>query len=236
MTVKTKTEELPEAEAEAPEEPEAAKEPEAPAAEEPEAEAAAEPEVAEAAKGWRRRISPGRAISGALVAALAVLAVLGCWQWRSLAGERAERAAVERAADRFGTRFLSYDHRDVDAAKNAVTSLITGDFAESYRTQFEAGVVPSIKQLEARSTARVRSVYVGEINGNLAAAVVIVDSEMHTKAWTKWTTATHLDLKLIKQRGHWLVTDMTSAGALDEKMVDPSGKPITAEQQPAATK
>ncbi|WP_157963898.1 hypothetical protein [Actinocorallia populi] len=176
-----------------------------------------------------------RRIAGwAPVLALTALAAVGCWQWRAHAAAEDRRQEVDSAAAEFGRLFLTYDHRDVTASRKAVSRLITGDFADSYRTQFDSGVAPTITRLEAASTAEVRAVYLGEINGDLASAVVVVDSEMRSKVGTKWTTASHLSLKLIEKDGAWLVSDLASAGALEEKMVDPEGNPVSAGRRDTA--
>lgn len=167
--------------------------------------------------------------------ALGVLVLAACvatagMQWRAAdeaAQREADREAVRDRAGRFGQALLSYDHTNLQAARNTVLSLASDDFAKTYDVAFTGGLEGVITKLKASAKATVRGVYLGEIDaeGASAKAVVVMDSEVRSSAGTRRVLGSYLDMRLARQRGTWRITEVTSIGAVNESMTDPKGKP-----------
>ncbi|MDL4814297.1 hypothetical protein [Actinomadura opuntiae] len=189
---------------------------------------------------WGRRAV--RVLTGQTAAKVLVVAVLlasvvtAVLQWHRADKADAredERRRVGDSAGRFGRALLSYDHTKLQAARNRVLSLASDDFAKTYDQAFTGGLEGIITKLKADASATVRTVYVGDVDGGNARAVVVMDSEVHSTAGTRSVLGSYLDMKLTRSRGAWKVTEVTSIGAANESMTDPDGKQQTAPVQPA---
>lgn len=201
--------------------------------------AAAEAGAAENRPPWRRRML--RLVTRQVAARLLVVAVLIAsivtaglqWHRADEADARAdERRQVGASAGRFGQALLSYDHTRLQAARNRVLSLASDDFAKTYDQAFTGGLEGIITKLKADASATVRTVYVGDVDGSNARAVVVMDSEVHSTAGTRSVLGSYLDMKLARSHGGWKVTEVTSVGAANESMTDPDGRQQTTPAQP----
>jgi Mce-associated membrane protein len=172
-----------------------------------------------------------------LAAALVLVSGVALVEWRQqhdLAAERATRIEVAARSSEFGEALLSYDFHQPQQAKQRVLRLTTGDFARYYTNAFDNGGLGGvITNLQATATATVRAVYVGDVNGNLASSIVVVDSEITSKAGVRKVTGSHLEANLIRTDGRWLISEVTSIGATDETMTGPDGKPVPPTPTPA---
>lgn len=170
-----------------------------------------------------------------LAVALVIVAGLAVLEWRSgsdLSAEKSARRAVATRSGAFGKALMTYDYRNMPQARDAVLRLTAGTFTDMYKGQFDAAVAPAATREQAVSTASVTGVFVGDVDGDTAAAIVVVDSQVRSPAGTKKTTGTHLELKLTRQGGRWKVTTVTPLGALSEQAYDPGGKPIQPPKKP----
>jgi Mce-associated membrane protein len=189
---------------------------------------AEKPEPSEKAKARKRRL-PGRATLGKAALALVLAASVGTaglqWNQAHQSAEREhDRRAVRASAGEFGQALLSYDHRNLQAARNRVLSLSSEDFAKTYDVAFTGGLESVITRLKASATATVRTVYLGDIDASSARAIVVLDSEVRSSAGTRRVLGSHLDMRLARKGEGWRVTEVTSIGAADETMTDPQGK------------
>ncbi|MFC5751443.1 hypothetical protein [Actinomadura rugatobispora] len=180
-------------------------------------------------RGGRRARLPGRATLTRAVFALVLLAsvVTAGLQWHQAdqaATVEGDRRDVRARAGEFGQALLSYDHRNLQAARNRVLSLASEDFAKTYDVAFTGGLESVITRLKADATATVRSVYLGDIDDSTARAIVVMDSEVRSSAGTRRVLGSHLDMRLVRKGERWRVTEVTSVGAADESMTDPNGK------------
>ncbi|HEU5029940.1 MAG TPA: hypothetical protein VFV01_33855 [Spirillospora sp.] len=188
-----------------------------------------------------RRVRIVRLLTGQVAAKLLVVAVLIAsivtaglqWHRADKADTREDvRRQVGDSAGRFGQALLSYDHTRLQAARNRVLSLASDDFAKTYDQAFTGGLEGIITKLKADASATVRTVYVGDVDGSNARAVVVMDSEVHSTAGTRSVLGSYLDMKLARSHGAWKVTEVTSIGAANESMTDPDGKQQTTPTQP----
>ncbi|WP_214411126.1 hypothetical protein [Sphaerisporangium fuscum] len=174
----------------------------------------------------------GRArAAGALgVVAFTAVTAAGVLQWREASGlsrERATRLAVSSAAARFGRLLLTYDYRDLRRARQDVLALSTGDFLSTYDQAFVGGALQNvIVKLKAVSTASVGEVYVGDVDGARADALVPVDQQVTSDVGTRRVTGTYLRLKLLLDRGSWKVDQVVTLGAADEQVTGKDGTPV----------
>ncbi|RAY12389.1 hypothetical protein DPM19_24890 [Actinomadura craniellae] len=189
-----------------------------------------EPEKAEREEhdSSRRRVLSGATLlKAALPVALVASVVTAGLQWYQAdqaAQREADRQAVRARAGEFGRALLSYDHRNLQAARNRVLSLASDDFAKTYDAAFTGGLEGVIARLKADATATVRTVYLGDIEGSTARAIVVMDSEVRSSAGTRRVLGSHLDMRLIRTGERWRITEVTSIGAANETMVDGDGK------------
>ena len=140
-----------------------------------------------------------------------------------------ERRAVAAAASTFASALLSYDADDLDVARERVTALATPAFAEEYTDAFEGGLRTVIDELDAVSTATVRDVFVSEVSGSSARAVVVIDASVTSAAGVRDLTGSYLQIELQKVEDRWLVSAASAVGAEDESI---TGSPTTSTTAP----
>ena len=179
----------------------------------PSVEVATEPLAA--GGGWRERAPR------ALVVLLLLIAVtVAVVQWRHAheLGDRAHaRRRVATVAGEFGESLLSYNYQHLADAQKRLFRNGTKRFAQEYSGAFAGGLEAAITGLQATSTASVRDVYVTDVVGRSARAVVTLDSEVRSSAATRRTVSSYLDMGLVLQKGRWKVDTVISVASLDEK-------------------
>ncbi|MEU9021290.1 hypothetical protein [Actinomadura sp. NPDC048394] len=205
-------------------------------AEETEADEAAAPEGRAGRRGRIAGLLTGQVAARLLVVAVLIASIVTAglqWHRADKADTREDvRRQVGDSAGRFGQALLSYDHTRLQAARNRVLSLASDDFAKTYDQAFTGGLEGIITKLKADASATVRTVYIGDVDGSNARAVVVMDSEVHSTAGTRSVLGSYLDMKLARSHGTWKVTEVTSIGAANESMTDPDGKQQTTPTQP----
>ena len=184
-----------------------------------------EPEVADVPTRRRR----GPVLVGVLVVALlAAAASVAVVQWQranDLDADITERRAVATAASTFASALLSYDAQDLGTARDRVTALSTPAFAEQYATAFDEGLSTVIDELDAVSTATVRDVFVAEVSGSSARAVVVVDASVESAAGVRDLTGSYLQIELERVGDRWLVSAASAVGAEDESLTETAPAP-----------
>lgn len=96
----------------------------------------------------------------------------GTYTVGTVAGE--PRSAVQAAVDVVPIA-LSYDHRDLERTVTAASSRMTVEFAEEFRTTFEATVRPLATTKQAVSQARVRAAGIVSHTDDHVVCLVYVD-------------------------------------------------------------
>jgi hypothetical protein len=169
-----------------------------------------------AAEAAEHRRWPRRVAALAVVAVVAGAVAFGVVQWQradDLAGEADDRQAVATVSADFAAALLSYDAADLEAARDRVTALSTPSFATEYATAFDNGLRAVIEELGAVATGTVRDVFVADVSGTAARAVVVVDSTVQSDAGTRDLTGSYVQLELERLDGRWLVAAATAVGA-----------------------
>jgi len=157
------------------------------------------------AAGRRTRPALVLAVSLAVVLAVvaAVLAVL-------LAAEEDDADEdLRRAAGEFGELFVSYDHEDPEAHRDAVLARSTGAFRGEYETAFDEGLSDLITELGATSQGFLKDVYLTEVDRGQALAIVVLDIETDGASGPNTLFDVYIRLTLVSVDGRWLVDDVT---------------------------
>jgi Mce-associated membrane protein len=112
---------------------------------------------------------------------------------------------VRAAAGRFGEALLTYDYQDPEANRDAVLALSTGSFRSDYDDAFADGLAELITQVEARSRAIVKDVFVSEVERGTAQAIVLLDLESDGAGGPRTIPDVYFQLGLVRVEGTWLV-------------------------------
>jgi Mce-associated membrane protein len=183
---------------------------------------------------WRKR-APRVAIGAVALVAVAVAVV----QWRhahELGGRESARRRVATVAGTFGESLLTYDYQHLDEARKRLLRNGSTRFARDYTGALSDGLEAAITGLEARSTASVRDVYVTDVVGQSARAVVTLDSEVRSSAATRRTVSAYLDMALVLQGGRWKVDSVINVASLDEQTrANPAGAAPSPESETSPT-
>ena len=171
-------------------------------------------------KGWL--VTLGAALG---LSALVAVAVLQTIRVADRDEQLDERRAVAEA-------ILSYDYNDTEASLARLQQHIGGDFEEFYVEIFRTVQVPMISQLEAVATAVVNDIYVTDVDGDTAKAVVLVDQSVQSTAGLRTLTGTFLQMELTKRDGRWIVEEIPLRISSSNETL--TGDPI-APEDPAAT-
>lgn len=129
--------------------------------------------VAAAVLTWRVWQDPAEPVSAPDVGAD------GLYLVGSIRGEDTGPVAAAASAVPFA---LSYDHRRLEENLAAATSRMTAEFAEEYRTTFDASVRPLARKERAVTEARVRAAGLVERDGEEAVCLVFVDQVLVASA------------------------------------------------------
>jgi Mce-associated membrane protein len=173
---------------------------------------------------------PWRAVAAVLAVLLVLTAAVAGVEWRKASdssSKESTRHDVEAAAGGFAEALLSYDYTDLIGARDRVVGLATDSFAQQYTAGFSSGLGNQITSLQATAKATVRTVYVSDVNGDNAKAVVAVDTEVHSSSSTQRHLGQYLDLALVRQGGKWRVDTVTYLGSLDDQTSPAPGSTTT---------
>ncbi|RAY15847.1 hypothetical protein DPM19_08770 [Actinomadura craniellae] len=159
-------------------------------------------------------------LTAALVTVLVVvLAVLLAWQWRtagSLAAEQDERAAVAKVAGEYGNVAFSYTAVDYRQQIARNQRLLGGDLLATYNRS----TAPNLGNVFGKNpqlvmSSKIKKVYVGDVIGDLATAVILVDIRLQTPEGANDGADTLLRLALKRESDGWKVTEQRASGQGD---------------------
>lgn len=118
--------------------------------------------------------------------------------------DRHDRRAVEEIAGRLATALSTYDYRDFEATKKRVLALSTGAFASEYERAVGA-LASLIDQTKATSEATAGNVFVGNLQGGKASAIVVLEIRATGEGGPRVSVDNYVDLSLVKVEGAWKV-------------------------------
>ncbi|MBW8486667.1 hypothetical protein [Actinomadura parmotrematis] len=157
--------------------------------------------------------------AAALVVALAVLATLAVWQWRTAAGlqsDKDDRAAVAKVAAAYGDIAATYNAANYQQQMTKAQRLMGGDLLEKYKSTTVPNLANAFKSNpNAALTSKTVAVAVGDVDGRFASAVVTVDISGTSQQGTSKVPANLIRLALAKIDGKWKVTKQYASGEDD---------------------
>lgn len=176
--------------------------------EEPVVEAAPEqaPEPAPSPRGSRRLVAACIVLFVLSVALASLAAVLAS----RLESERDRRNDVEEVAGRFATALLTYNHDNLNEARERVLALSTGKFREEYEQAFAGGLDVLIRETKASSTGTVTDIFIGPVEGESAKAIVVANATTEGTTGTRRSVASYIQLVLVHVGGQWRVDGVTN--------------------------
>lgn len=154
-------------------------------------------------------------VLGAAAAVLAVLLVTD--------DDAGDTDDLRRAAGEFAEVFVSYDHEEPDAHRDAVLERSTGAFRGEYEEAFEEGLRDLITELGATSRGTLQDVYVTSVESNQALAIAVLDIETDGASGPRTMSDVYIRLTMVSLDGRWLVDDVTDLSFGGGAEVAPEG-------------
>lgn len=183
----------------------------------PNAETSPEPRVSAAGPApGPARPTPSRGPRRGSVPALAVWAVaatvaagLFAAAWAPLRAQERDRQAVRAAAADVVVRLTTFDGATLQSWIDETRRLSTGRYADQVEALFDQQLRDELRARRAVSRGEVVDVFVQEIEGDGATALVIASQTIDNDALDQpLVDRLHLDLALERVDGRWLASDL----------------------------
>ena len=149
-------------------------------------------------------------VAAMLLVVATFLGVLAAGTRAELTRERDQREAVEQAAARFATAFVTYDYRNLDASLARIKRDATAKFAGEYERLFRTSLSTLIQETKAQSRGTVTDVFLGDVNDDTASALIVVNVEREGAGGRLPVAGTYFQMDLVDQNGRWRVDNVTS--------------------------
>jgi hypothetical protein len=176
-----------------------------------------------------RRIRVLTILSVVLATALAAVSTFAFMQWREYGSGSSPQVVRQKVAERAGQivgTLFTYDYHDAKGYLEKQAAVMTRAAAATVKpnwttltTLFETG--------KYVSTAQIDQVYVGDISGNKASVIVVVNNKLVTSRGIQNSAGATLQFSLAKENGVWLadaVPKLESTGV--QTNTDLQGKPL----------
>ena len=188
--------------------------------------AEAEPKVPEARKSVSIRIPSFAAVrsNGLVVAVVAVLvagvATFAIYQWRQAAelqSAKSDRAKVAARVTQFGNVVMSYDLSNISGSAAQIKPYLTGDALNDFQntlTQLQQNAAKTT--VSAAFKSKTDNVYVKDVNGRLASAVLVWTLSVSQGGSTQPLQSNlGLTIDLVKDNGVWKIAKYTGIAQLN---------------------
>jgi len=119
------------------------------------------------------------------------------------------RREVAAAAGRFVEALLSYDHRDQEGFEEGVLALTAPPFSEQFREAVR-DLGDSFAATEAVSVPTIDQVFVAEVDGDGATAIVVYDRVLDGVGGPRTESNLYVRLGLVRQGDAWRVNDVVN--------------------------
>lgn len=168
----------------------------------------------------RTILASSRTTTALVVVLIAALASLAIWQWRQAArlnAAQAERRAVAKVAGEYGDTAFSYTASTYRTSIDRNLALLGGDLLATYKRD----TIPNLPTVFGKNPqlvmqSKIKKVYVGDVNGSLATAVILVDIKLQTPQGVNDGSNALLRLSLAKDAGGWKITQQAASGQGDD--------------------
>lgn len=156
-------------------------------------------------------------VTAVLAAALATFAI---YEWReeaSLQSAKSDRAKVAARVTQFGNVVMSYDLSNISGSASQIRPYLTGDALTDFQntlTQLQQNAAKTT--VSAAFKSKTDSVYVKDVNGRLASAVLIWTLSVSQSGNTQPLQSNlGLTIDLIKDKGTWKIAKYTGISQLN---------------------
>lgn len=193
---------------------------------------AAEPQAAE--YGLRRRVRVLSVVSVVLAAAFAAASTFAFFLWRDSTAQNAKQQVAERAG-LIATTLFNYDYRNLGGYPARQTSVMSSALAANAKKGRPA-MLDMITKGQLVWNAKVNQVYVADVHGSTAWAIVDSDAKVTSSKLIATLTGTVTRFKLVKENGVWLLSqppETLSQGT--ETDTDLQGNPLSPTATPSAS-
>jgi hypothetical protein len=137
--------------------------------------------------------------------AAAALAIGQTGEIDDLRAERDDRREVARVAAAFGEAYLTFDYQDADATVDAIRDYVTEAFASAFADRREP-LRDSFETLQTSTVATADEVFVGDVEGDEARALVILDVDLSSAAiGQQELVGFSIIVDLVEEDGGWRV-------------------------------
>ncbi|EGD54782.1 hypothetical protein [Gordonia neofelifaecis] len=159
-----------------------------------------------------RRRPPAIAVLSALLAAFVAMTVFFGYHYfaDSAGGDSAtgDRQQVLDVANDYATKLASFDYRDLNKNRDAITAMSTQGFAQKYDEMVKA-LTEIVSNGQGVATAKVAKSAVASIDGDKATAILFVDQKAtNVVAPNGKDQPYRMVLTMKRDDGKWLVDDV----------------------------
>lgn len=121
-----------------------------------------------------------------------------------------ERLEVARTASALVEALLTFDHAEPDVQRDRVLALATGEFASQFEDAYDSFLRTFITESRTTSAARITDVFVGEIAGDRAEAIVVFDQILTDASGARSAVDQYVRLSLVRTPDGWRVDGLTN--------------------------
>jgi hypothetical protein len=147
-----------------------------------------------------------RSLPWALLAVAVAAAVLFAVLWQGAQGQERKRAEVASAASSFLTALTNFSGATIESDIAEIRSYAVGDFADQVQTFFDPRAVATLRQAQAKSVGRIRSLFVQSLSGGSATVFGVVDEAVSNAAQpAPRTELIRIDVEMIETTEGWKV-------------------------------
>jgi hypothetical protein len=165
-------------------------------------------------------------VFGLLSVVMAVLTVGGRDE------DKSDREEVFRLSGRFAESLFTFDFADPQRNRDAVLEQVTPSFKDQFEEDAAALFGPAAADLELKVAPKIEDLFVSQIDGGTAGAVVIIDIGTTTKTGvSQLFDDVYLELSLLEIDGEWKVDDLTYTLA-DDSVLSTGGTGSTTTSVP----
>jgi Mce-associated membrane protein len=111
-----------------------------------------------------------------------------------------------------------YDHEDMQGSLETTLSLTTDEYAREFEDAWNNELQPVIDELRAAGEVELTDVYVTDVEGDRAKAVVSFNAVIRSTAGVRRLTGAFLQLDLQRDGGAWLVANYKLLATTDETL------------------
>ena len=112
-------------------------------------------------------------------------------------------------ARQFMSSLTNFQAATIDRDVTRIRSFAVGDFADQVDQFFDATAIADIKEAEARSVGRIKSVFVQTLNGPTASVFgVVTEIVTNNSSPTPTSETVRLDVQMIQTAAGWKVSSV----------------------------